>query len=270
MKITGITQNSRKKEFEIEVGEKAYSFPYAKLRLEPTALDPVVEVAPDPELGDEGFTYRLESGDEDTIHLDAVLEVNEDPDYLQELLLHQLTVEALKGVAESGIGKRQIARQLGTSASQLYRLLDPNNSGKSVGQMLALLHLVDRKVEFLVYPKSSAWPKSTGVFKVFRDKGGSYRFQLKDAEGDVVLSSHKYRTKQTCLRAIRKVRNYAMHDALFERKTTDTGRFLFWLKATNHHVMAQSPSYESAARRDAALATVREKAPAVRVEEVVW
>ena len=155
MKITKVTENARKKAFEIEVDEKTYIFPYAKLRLEPTASDPVVEVFPDPELGEEAFTYRLKSGDEDTIHLDAVLEVNKDPDYLQELLLHRLTVEAVEGVAESGLGKRQLARQLGTSASQLYRLLDPDNSGKSVGQMLALLHLVDRTVDFIIYSKSS-------------------------------------------------------------------------------------------------------------------
>ncbi len=268
MKITKVTENARKKAFEIEVSEKTYIFPYAKLRLEPTASDTVVEVFPDPELGEEAFTYSLESGDEDTIHLDAVLEVNKDPDYLQELLLHRLTVEALEGITESGLGKRQLARQLGTSASQLYRLLDPDNSRKSIGQMLALLHLLDRKVDFLIYSKSSTWPKSTGVFEVYRDKGESYRFRLKNAEGVVVLSSDAYRSKQTCLRAIRKVRNYAMHDALFERKTTNSGRFQFWLKAKNHHVIARSPSYESAARRDSALATVRQKAAEVQVEEV--
>jgi uncharacterized protein len=268
MKITNVSENARKKAFEIEVGKKTYLFPYAKLRLKPTGSDRVVEVFSDPELGEEAFTYRLKSGDEDTIHMDAVLEVNEDPDYLQELLLHKLTVEALEGVEESGLGKRQLARQLGTSASQLYRLLDPDNSGKSVGQMLALLHLVNRQVDFLIYPKSSTWPKASGVFEVYQDKGGSYRFRLRNAEGAVVLLSSPYRSKQACLRAIEKVRNYVMHDALFERRTTNSGRFQFRLKAKNHYVIARSPSYERAARRDAALATVRQKAAEVQVELV--
>lgn len=266
MKITKITENARKKAFEIEVGERTYDFPYAKLRLEPSSSNPVAEVFPDPELGEEAFTYRLESGDEDTIHLDAVLEVNKDPEYLQELLLHRLTVEALKGVGESRLGKRQIARQLGTSASQLYRLLDPDNSGKSVGQMLALLDLVGREVDFQIYPKSSSWPRSAGVFEVYKDKSGYYRFRLKKPDGGIVLSSGAYQSKQACLRAIKKVRTYAMHDALFERKITKSGRFQFQLKAKNHYVIARSPSFESAAQRDSALAIVRKKASELEVE----
>ncbi|MEJ2606115.1 MAG: DUF1508 domain-containing protein [Anaerolineales bacterium] len=268
MKITNVTDNSRKKVFEITIGEKTYLFPYAKMRLEPSASNPVVEVFPDPELGGEAFTYRLKSGDEDTIHLDAVLEVNKDPDYLQALLLHRLTVEALEGIEKSGLGKRQLARQLGTSASQLYRLLDPENTNKSVGQMLALLSLVNLDVDLLIYSKSSMRPKCAGVFQVYKDKSGYFRFRLKNSEGSVILSSDAYRSKQTCLEAIKKVRNYAIHESYFERKTTNNGRFQFRLKAKNHHVIARSPAYESASRRDAALATVRQKAPDVQVEEV--
>jgi len=150
VKITKISDSARRKEFQIEAGKKDYTFPYAKLRVVPTQEDPVVDVYPDTEVGEEAFTYRLRSGEEDTIHLDAVLEVNMDPAYLQELLLHRLTIEAREGLKESGLGIRQIARQLGTSPSQLYRLLDPANRGKSVGQMLALLNLVNRDVELVV------------------------------------------------------------------------------------------------------------------------
>lgn len=57
------------------VDDRRYTFPYARLRLVPTSDDQVAEVYPDPELGDEAFTYRLESGAEDTIHVDAVREV---------------------------------------------------------------------------------------------------------------------------------------------------------------------------------------------------
>ena len=69
-------------------------FPYGKLRLKPERSNPIEEVLVDPELGGEGFTYRLADDSEDTIHLDAVLEYNEDPEYLRELLLHGLTIEA--------------------------------------------------------------------------------------------------------------------------------------------------------------------------------
>lgn len=156
MRITSVADRSREKALEINASGETYTFPYAKLRVVPSPSDPIAEIYPDPELGKEAFTYRLRSGAEDTVHIDAVLDANSDPDYLQGLLFHRLTIEAIKGLEESRLGKRQAARQLGTSASQLYRLLDPNNTSKSLGQLLALLDLVGRDVEVVVVPKSAA------------------------------------------------------------------------------------------------------------------
>jgi len=152
VKITSVEANNRKRVFEVRTVREQLVYPYAKLAVPPTGNDRIVDVYPDPETGREAFTYRLESGTEDTIHLDAVLEYHQDPAYLNELLLHRLTVEAGKALATSELAKREVARRLGTSASQLYRLLDPSHSGKSVGQMLALLHLLGREVEVIVRP----------------------------------------------------------------------------------------------------------------------
>lgn len=149
MKITTVRANNRKKAFEIATARSEYSFPYAKLRRPPSSADQVAEVYADPEIGLEGFTYRLESGVEDTIHLDAVLDYNEDPDYLAEMLVYRLTVEACAAVEESGLSKRELIRRLETSPSQFYRLLDTSYTGKSIGQLLALLHIVGREVEIV-------------------------------------------------------------------------------------------------------------------------
>lgn len=150
MKIDAVEIDRRRRSLIIRVGDRAYRFPFAKLPLPPTEGDPLEEAFADPELGCEAFTYRLRSGREDAVHLDNVRLVALDPEALQELLLHRLTVEANEGLEESGLGKRQVARMLGTSPSQLYRLLDPTNYSKSIGQMLALLHLVDREVHVTV------------------------------------------------------------------------------------------------------------------------
>jgi predicted XRE-type DNA-binding protein len=155
MIITHVTPNHRKKAFEIEVGDTEYEFPFARLRLEPSAQDPVEDAFVDPELGNEAFTYRLRSGQEDTVHLDAVLDAVKDPDYLQDVFLHHLAVEAKEGLEASGLSKRQVARQLGTSPSQLYRILDPGNRRHSVGQLLALLDLVGKEVQVSVRPKAA-------------------------------------------------------------------------------------------------------------------
>jgi hypothetical protein len=154
MKIRNVSANNRRKAFEIEVRGGLLLFPYARLRIKPERQNRVVEVYADPELGREAFTYVLENGEEDSVHVDEVLEYNEDPDYLRNLLLYKLTVEAQKRVAASQLSKREIIRRLGTSASQFYRLVDQTNYRKSVGQLLALLHVLDCDVDLVVKKRS--------------------------------------------------------------------------------------------------------------------
>jgi hypothetical protein len=127
-----------------------FDFPYAKVESRPTPDDRIKEIFPDPECGYEAFTFRLESGAEDTVHLDAVLEYNHDPAVLNELLLYRLTIEAEAALNRSGLSKREVIRRLGTSASQLYRLLDATNYSKSVDQMLLLLWTLGKEVEVIV------------------------------------------------------------------------------------------------------------------------
>ena len=156
MKIRTVTANNRKKAIEVSTSAGSYPFPYSLLRIPPSAENRIAEVCADEELGSEAFTYRLADGREGTIHLDAVLEYNRDPSYLSDLLLHKLTLEAQRAVESSDLSKRELIRALGTSASQFYRLLDPTNHTKSVGQMLALLHLLGREVDVVVAPSRKA------------------------------------------------------------------------------------------------------------------
>lgn len=150
MKILSVVDHYRKRALEIRVAGRTFTFPYDRLRLQPSADNRIVQVTPDRETGCEAFTYRLDSGEEDTIHLDAVLEVNADADYLQQMLLHTLTLEVRDALAERAIGVRAAARQLHTSPTQIYRLLDPAQSNKSLGQLVALLGMAGRDVEIVV------------------------------------------------------------------------------------------------------------------------
>jgi hypothetical protein len=155
VKIRSVKHNNRKKVFEIKVGTRTLTFPYSHALPQPTAHDPVRRVAVDKELGREGFTYVLESGREGTVHVEQVLEYNEDPSYLRDLLLYRLTIEAQKRIEASPLSRREISRRLGTSAAQLYRLLDQTNYSKSVDQLLALLEVLDCDVDFVVRTKSA-------------------------------------------------------------------------------------------------------------------
>ena len=147
MKILSVAANNRKHVFEVQTRRQMLVFPYAKADPSPSPSDRVAEVFVDPELDREGFTYRLGSGDEGSIHVDAVLEYNEDPSYMAELTLYRLTQEAKSRFETSGLSAREVSRWLGTSPTQLYRLLDPTNYSKSVRQLISLLYVLGCEVD---------------------------------------------------------------------------------------------------------------------------
>lgn len=150
MKIRAVIANNRKKAFEVGIPRKTLVFPYTKADPQPTPDDKVARVYVDAELARDGFTYVLQSGKEGTVHIEQVLDYNQDPRYLRDLLLYRLTLEAQRRVAASPLSKRELIRRLGTSATQFYRLLDQANYRKSVDQLLVLLQILDCDVDLVV------------------------------------------------------------------------------------------------------------------------
>ncbi len=155
MKIKSVKINNKRKDFEVRASGKTYAFPYVKARPTPTSGDPVARAYVDKELGGEGFTYELQSGKTGTVHVEQILEYNRDPNYLRDLMLYKLTLEAQRRIAESPLSKREIVRRLGTSATQLYRLLDQTNYQKSVDQLVSLLQLLECEVDLVIRKKSA-------------------------------------------------------------------------------------------------------------------
>ena len=150
MKIVAVRPNNRKKAFEVDTRGKRYSFPYAQLEVQPSQRNPIKRVCVEKELGREGFTYELASGEQDTVHIDHVLQYNRDPRYMKDQLLFKLTLVAQERVRVSPLSKRELIRRLGTSPAQFYRLLDQTNYAKSLGQLLDLLGILDCEVEVVV------------------------------------------------------------------------------------------------------------------------
>ena len=156
MKIRRVEANNRKSEFRVVTySGDSYVFPYVKAEPKPESTNKVQEVAVDRELASEAFTYVLESADEGSVHLDQVLEYNEDPTYLRDLLVYKLTVEARQRVKESGLSRRELARRLNTSVPQLYRLLDTTKTRKSINQLVSLLQVLDCNVDVVVVDKAA-------------------------------------------------------------------------------------------------------------------
>jgi hypothetical protein len=155
VKIIRVTAKNRKKVFEVRTRKGVWTYPYAKLDVTPSADDPLVTVYVDKELGREAFTYQLASGREDSIHIDRVLEHNQDAGYMANLLLYRLTVAANERLKSSSMTIRGLAQQLHTTPAHIDRLLDTTNHRKSVRQMLDLLYHLDCEVEFVVRQRAA-------------------------------------------------------------------------------------------------------------------
>jgi DNA-binding TFAR19-related protein (PDSD5 family) len=157
MKVRSVAVNNRKAQVELTTRSgNVYPVPFSRLDPQPTGDDRIRDVYVDRELANEAVTYVLESGAEGAVHIDQALEYNEDPSYLADLLVHQLTAEAVQRVETSGLSRRELARRLKTSVPQLYRLLDPTNTKKSLSQLVSLLHLLDCDVQLVVKQRGAA------------------------------------------------------------------------------------------------------------------
>lgn len=157
MKVRRVLVNNRKAQLELTTSAgEMLPFPFSKLSPRPTQRNRVRDAFVDRELGSEGVTYVLDSGAEGSVHIDHALEYNEDPRYLSEVLMHRMTVEAAKCIGEAGLSRREIARRLGTSVPQIYRLLDPANASKSINQLISLLHVLGCDVELKVKRRRAA------------------------------------------------------------------------------------------------------------------
>ena len=157
MKIRNVELNNRKNEFTVTSRSgSVYAFPYSKADPCPKPDNRIKKLFVDKDFANEAFTYLLESGEEGSIHIEQILEYNDDPTYYAELLIYKLSLEARQRVEKSELSRRQIARRLSTSVPQLYRLLDPSNSRKSIRQLIALLHVLDCDLNLVVKNRKEA------------------------------------------------------------------------------------------------------------------
>lgn len=123
--------------------------PIPSLCLSPSPGNGIKDAYVDKELGQRCVTFMLKDGQEDSVPIEAFWEYNRDPDYMRDIELYKLTTKAILLVKASNLSKRFICRQMGTSLSQLSRLLDPKNQ-KTIDQMLRLITVLGADFEIKV------------------------------------------------------------------------------------------------------------------------
>jgi uncharacterized protein len=105
-------------------------------------------------------------------------------------------------------------------------------------------------------------------FELKSAKNGQFMFNLKAANGEVILTSEQYKEKSAAMKGIESVKKNAANDAMFERKTAKDGHAYFVLKAANHEVIGKSEMYKSTSSMENGIASVKKNGPEARVEDI--
>lgn len=106
-------------------------------------------------------------------------------------------------------------------------------------------------------------------FELFQsEKNGKYYFNLKAANGQVILSSQGYASKSGALNGIESVKKNAADKSNFEVKEASNGKLHFSLLAANKQIIGNSQMYASKAGMENGIKSVMTNAPQATVEEL--
>lgn len=106
-------------------------------------------------------------------------------------------------------------------------------------------------------------------FQIFKSLANSqYYFRFIASNGEQILSSESYTTKQGCLGGIDSVKRNAPYDSTYV-KSDNFLNHRFNMRASNNEIIARSSEgYTTAYARDQAIALVKRDAPAAQVVDL--
>ncbi|MFJ4194833.1 YegP family protein [Pseudomonas sp. NPDC089534] len=107
----------------------------------------------------------------------------------------------------------------------------------------------------------------SGWYELSKSSNGQFRFVLKAANAETVLTSELYATHAAAENGIASVQANSPLDERYERKTTKDGHPYFNLKAANHQVIGSSEAYSSDAACEKGIASVKANGPSKTVKD---
>jgi uncharacterized protein len=106
-----------------------------------------------------------------------------------------------------------------------------------------------------------------GKFVLSTSKDGKTYFNLVAGNGEKILTSETYSSKQGALDGIASVKKNAPLEAAYDRSTSKKGKDYFVLKAANHQVIGTSEEYSSKSAMEDGIKSVMKNAPTAEVKE---
>ena len=101
-----------------------------------------------------------------------------------------------------------------------------------------------------------------GKFEIKTAKNGKVHFNLKASNGQTILTSEKYESRQAAVKGIESVRKNAANEKRFERKDAKDGSAYFVLKASNGEPLGRSEMYKTKRSMVSGIASVAKNAAA--------
>jgi len=104
-------------------------------------------------------------------------------------------------------------------------------------------------------------------FELKKAKDGQFMFNLKAANGQVILTSERYKQKSSAENGIESVRKNANREGAFEAKANSKGEPYFILKATNGQEIGRSEYYSGNSAMENGIASVKTNAPDAKIDD---
>ena len=104
-----------------------------------------------------------------------------------------------------------------------------------------------------------------GKFELKKTESGKFMFNLKAGNGQIILVSQMYESKDSAENGIESVRKNSADDARFERKVAKNGEPFFSLTATNGQNIGKSETYSSESAMENGVESVKTNAPDAEV-----
>lgn len=106
-----------------------------------------------------------------------------------------------------------------------------------------------------------------GKYQIKRTSNGQFRWTLKASNGEIIITSEAYTTKQNCINGINSSK-ICVSESNFQRKTSISGQPYFNQIANNYQVLGTSEMYSSSSGRDNGIDSVKRNAPSADIEDL--
>lgn len=107
----------------------------------------------------------------------------------------------------------------------------------------------------------------TGWYEINKNDKGQFSFVLRVDDKGVLLRSELYESKAAANNGIASVQTNSPNDERYDRKNAVNDKPYFNLKAANGQIIGTSQMYDSAALRDAGIASVKTSGPSTTIKD---